>query len=251
MNKQKQNGSALAIIVIILIVAVIVALGFAVWQNSTVKDTSPTQSTPSNQNSPVVPLRKFKTAQIDDTFPAKLSWIYPESWTIKSEGSGPKNPSDTTTQKFTITSPSSKYEVIYYVGINGGLGGACEPGSDKLQLVESKPVTNFSKSIFLETISGSSNGYAYKSALYQNDTNTQSISEGDSMCKIYLRNVIPLTEDGNMVILAAEINIKQFDSTDRYGPTEIYPKDISTIEKTFLDSEYKDAVRILLSTTSN
>jgi hypothetical protein len=44
MNKQKQNGSALVILVIILIVAIIAALGFVVWQNSTQNTSQPDTS---------------------------------------------------------------------------------------------------------------------------------------------------------------------------------------------------------------
>lgn len=249
MNKQKQKGSALVILTIILVIAIVAALGFVVWQNITKKDSTSFQE-PSNNNT-AEPVVKSKTAQIDPTFPAKLSWTYPENWTIKSEGSGPKNPSDTVTQKFTLTSPNNKYEVIYYVGINGGLGGTCEPGGDALKLVQRTAVPNFDKTVFMEIIAETPDGFRYKSSLFQNNNDIQSIKEGDSYCKTYLGYIIPLTEDGNMVILAAEINIKQFDSIDQYGPTEIYPKEISTIENVFADTEYKEAVNILLSTTTN
>jgi len=250
MNKQNQNGSALVILIIILIVAIIAALGFVLWQNFITEDNTSVQDTSKNSNQDELVI-KSKTAQIDSTFPANLSWTYPENWSIKSEGSGPKQPSDTTTQKITLTSPNGKYEVIYYVGINGGLGGTCEPGGDALKLVQRTAVPNFNKALFMETIAEASDGFRYNSGLFKNNEDIQNVKEGDSYCKTYLRNVIPLTEDGNMVILAAEINIKQLDSFDQHGPTEVYPKEISTIENTFADSEYKDAVKILLSTTSN
>ncbi|MFZ1301699.1 MAG: hypothetical protein WAQ27_03980 [Candidatus Microsaccharimonas sp.] len=250
MHKRNQNGNALVVVVIILAIAIIGVLGFVLWQKLTTKeDPAQVQNTSSNTSQDEA-TKKYKTAQIDSTFPVGLSWTYPEDWTITSEGNGPTEPSETTTQKFTLTSPNNKYEVIYHVGINGGLGGSCEPGSDTLQTVKRTAVPKFTKSVFTETIGQVSDGYRYISALYQNNNEIQNVKPGDSFCEIYLRNVIPLTEDGNMVILAAEINVKQFDSSDQYGPTEIYPTDISTIEKAIDDPEYDDAVKILLSTVS-
>ncbi len=249
MKKQSQNGSALLVIIIILVVAILGTLGFVLWQHLKPAISSPVQSTSENKIKPPV---KLKTAQIDASFPAKLSWSYPETWTIKSEGSGPAQPSDTTTQKFTLTSPSTKYEVIYYVGLNGGLGGACEPGADVLQSIKIAAVSGFQKGVLLEDTHGSpQEGFTYSSGLFKNNSDVLNAKAGDSVCNVYLRDVIPLTDDGKMVILAAQVDIKQFDSTDQYGPTKIYPKDATIIEKAFDDPEYKDAVNILLSTVSN
>jgi hypothetical protein len=104
----------------------------------------------------------------------------------------------------------------------------------------------------LEDIHGSTQeGFTYNSSLFKNKSDVLSTKVGESFCNIYLRDVIPLTNDGKMVILAAQVNIKQFDSTEQYGPTKIYPKDIATIKKAFDDPEYKNAINILLSTASN
>jgi hypothetical protein len=248
MIKQNQNGSAHVIIIIILIIAIIGALGFIVWKNYLQPKTDPETSQINTNAEPVV---KSKTAQIDASFPADLSWTYPETWAMKSEGRGPKDVSDTTTQKFILTSPHGNYDVIHYVGYNGGLGGTCQPEGYTLQSVNRTPVPNFDKSVFMETITETIQGFKYNSSLFQNDTDTREAKKGDPFCKIYLKEIIPLTTDGKMVILAAEVNIKEFDSFDEYGPTEIYPSEISAIEKAFIDPEYKDAVKILLSTVSN
>lgn len=249
MNKQNQNGSAAVVIIVILLVVIVGVLGFVLWQNLTTTGNKSAQDVSKNndENEPVV---KSKTAQIDASFPANLSWTYPESWTIKSEGGGPKNDSDTAVQKFTLTSPNGRYDVIYNVGFNAGLGGSCQPGGDALQSVGRTVVPGFEKSVFMEAIAEADKGFKYNSGLFQNNIDVQNVKTGDSFCKIYLKNVIPLTEDGKMVILAAEVNIKELDSFDEYGPTEIYPNDISTIEEAFEDPEYKDAVKILLSTAS-
>jgi len=224
-------------------------LGFVLWRHLKPVATPSDQST---SRSETVSAVKLKTAHIDASFPAKLSWSYPETWTIASEGNGPTEPSDTAVQKFTLTSPSKKYEVVYNVGINGGIGGTCEPGIDKLQSIKTTQVSGFNKGVFVEDIHGSSQeGFTYSSGLFKNNSDVLNARPGDSECNMYLRNVIPLTDDGRMVILAAQVNIKQFDSTDQYGPTKIYPKDTATIKEAFENKEYEDGVNILLSTISN
>jgi len=247
MTKQKQNrqtGSTHLVLIIILIVIIIGGLGFVFWQNLHSKNDTPVVSGNTQTDTPTI---KTKTGQIDAAFPAKLSWTYPENWTVKSEGSGPAEPSDSTTQKFTLTSPSGKYEVLYYVGLNGGLGGTCEPGEDVVTNIKRTSVTGFNKGLLFEAIHGSeAHGFMYTSSLFQNSNEIQAVNEGDSYCNIYLRNIIPLTDDGNMVLLAAEVTIKQFSSAESYGAP-----DTATIKKAYEDPEYKTALEILLSTVSN
>ena len=247
MNKQNQHGSASVIIIIVLVIAIIAALGFTLWQKlQPTTATSPQASMVSESPQPA----KYKIGQIDDSFPAKLSWSYPESWTVTSEGNGPMNLSDTTTQKFIITPPSKKYEVIYYVGWNGGLGGSCEPGEDKLQLVQRTALTGYDAAQFMEVVHGSAvEGYTYISGLFDNAATVQAAKVGDSFCDIYLRNIINLNNDGKQVILAAQINIKQFVSADEDG-NAVSQKESKTIQQAFDDPEYKEATKILLSTVS-
>ena len=254
MNQQKQTGSAHVVVIVVLIIALVGALGFVFWQNFVNKyhDTEQTHST-SKESTPEV---KLKVAQIDELFPVKLSWSYPEDWTITSKGSGPKTETETTEQIITLTSPSKDYEVAYRVGSNGSYGGSCSPeDAGTLQYVRRESIVNFSKAIFLESIADNYSvinsqkkfeGYLYGSGLANNEDRVTNAEVGDSTCVLPLSG-IRLSNISDTVLLSANIKIKKVETTDQYGDTQPI-KDTATITKAYDSKEYKDAIAILKST---
>jgi len=83
-----------------------------------------------------------------------------------------------------------------------------------------------------------------------NNTYVQQASFGTSICNVYLRDVIPLTDDGRMVILAAKVIITAFESGNDAGGTSQVSHELGEIKKAFEDPEYKEATQILRSTIS-
>ncbi|HEY5695524.1 MAG TPA: hypothetical protein VIQ80_01690, partial [Candidatus Saccharimonadales bacterium] len=201
------------------------------------------------------PQEKMKTGAIDSLFPATLSWSYPESWSLQSEGHGPHSESDTVIQTITLTSPSKKYQVVYKVGANGGLGGRCDPNDSymgKIQHISRKPTTNYPGAVFVEFIvdmhSGANgvinfDGYKYTSALYNNVQQVQQAAVGSSVCDLYLKNIFKLSDTYNTQLLSAEILLKDIDTANG-----TLPKDLNVIKNQYTTAEYQQAVNILLST---
>lgn len=255
MNTQrKQAGSALVVISIIIVVVILSGLGFVLWKNLSKTPTTQVSNKKETSQTTTVGL---KEAHVDETFPAPLSWSYPETWTLTSTGSGPTSPDETTEQTFTMTSPSGEYSVTYRVGVNGGLGGTCSPEDvGTVQYVEKKPTDAFKKAQFVEYIGDSYTitnsvkeleGYYYKSVLLDNTASIQQTKVGSSVCDFGL-SIISLSEKQGYTLLGASIEIKSFSTEDGY----IKPvKDISTIKDAFNTPEYKDAVNILVSTKYN
>lgn len=242
MKTQSKSTSSFVAIAAILIIVILGALGFLVWKS--LQTTPPTISQDTSNPSSL-------TGRIDAKFPSKLSWSYPEAWTSTSEQSGKFDLSEVTTQKVTLTSPNKKYEVVYSVAWNGGLGGVCLPSADMIQSIRREPVPGLEKSVFAELIHGSdAEGYEYMSGLFMNDDAMSTAAQGDSICKISMGNVIQLNKDGTLDILDASIHIKQFEAPGEYGPIKVTAKDSAAITQAFEDPEYKAAIKILLSTVS-
>lgn len=257
-EKRNQNGSAVVAIVIIIIVAILASLGFVLWRQLSKK---------TDMQSPVVKTEvlqtakpetvQLKTAQIDNSFPIKLAWKYPSTWTMSMNGNGPINETDTTTQTITLTSPSSNYQVIYRVGVNGGLGGSCSPTDNPstIQYISRQALPSFSQGVFVQaiedgyTISLSGDGprgYRDVSGIYNNNQKINDVRVGDSSCNIYLENVIHLSDQENMTLLDAEIKVVDLYGTNAYALSSIDP-----IKAAYQTSEYKDAIKIMLSTETN
>jgi len=253
-NPKKQSGSALAIISVIIIVIIIAGLGFALWKNATSKTVTQTSTKGETTSTTTDNTSKLIEAHIASTFPSPLSWKYPASWTLTSTGNGPTNPSDTVDQGFTMTSPSGDYSVVYRVGVNGGVGGTCDPtSSGTVQYIREEPINNFAKGQFVEyitddyTTTESSNafsGYYYMSAILSNEAAITQAKVGSSRCDFGL-SIVTLSKTQNFLLLSAAITLNKFEAKDG----SVMPiKDVSLIKEAYNTAEYKDAVNILLST---
>ncbi len=253
MNKQKQKGSLEIIGVIVVVLLLVGGIGFIAWNNFVKKDA--TESVvKETEKEEVKEAREYKTVEIADSFPVKLSTRYPADWTLIVVGEGPKAGSDDPVQqKISVTSPSKEYTVSYMVIARGGLGGTCDQDtSGAIQSISRDPVAGFGDALFVETTvdeirtTDGRAAFGYVSGLYSNDDRVKDIKVTDSFCELGRINYIKLSDTLDTGLIDANIKINKLESLQSDGSlTSI--TDVSLIKSGFETAEYKDAVQILKS----
>mgnify|MGYP000954246530 CR=1 FL=1 len=127
MTLKRQQGSAAAVIVIVVVIALLGVLGYVFWDR--LGKVSPSRSDKQADQSLVSgSSNTLEEAAFDKSFGIKLSFKYPKTWTLSREQSGtfPVTSNETSIETLTLKSPDEKYQVVYRLGANGGLGGTCE-----------------------------------------------------------------------------------------------------------------------------
>jgi len=274
-NTKNQIGSAHSVLVIILVASLLFALGFIFVQNFVVNtDESQNASIDSDgaiptktdtdqsviNNEPEVAL---KTAKISKDFGVNLSFSYPEDWTLSRKTTGEKLLSERNTgeEVITITSPNKSYSVLYNIGANGGLGGACDPDSQyKIKTFSYETLDNFSSAIFYSGVSGEEEEYkSYAGLMTSVSLDGEKIDYyskmkvGDSVCDIYLKNLIGLDssrENFNVVALDMSIQAKGMANNRITGKQDGF-KNFNNAKQVLTGEDYEQAKEILLSTTLN
>lgn len=255
MSMQKQKGSIEIVLVTVAAIVMLGVVGFVWWNSTNAKEST---AQPSSQNVKVEKKKngnKYKTAQIDNTFPTKLSWKYPEDWTLTKYGRGPtEGETDPVSQTFVMTSPSKEYEVTYIIAVNGGFGGTCIPEyAGNVVSITREPIAGLSNMSFVELISSSDNApdgmkYGYISGVYRDSDNLRNASQGSSMCKVGSGGFIQLTEQMDTNLIAANIRMNKVNPKQADG-NEAPIKDMAAIKNAYESDEYKESVKILRSTT--
>jgi|GEM_PF-2708939 hypothetical protein len=154
MNLKRQRGSVTAVIVIVVIIALLGVLGYVFWDklgnvsltgNDT--QTDKTSATGSSKN--------LVKASFDKSFGINLSFKYPETWTLSKEQSGtfPVAANETSVETLTVKSPDKKYQVVYRLGANGGLGGTCDgEGATQIIAAETEDLKGWQGAKFMRAI---------------------------------------------------------------------------------------------------
>lgn len=254
MSKQNQHGSIHAIAVVAVMILFVGALVFLYWKNfvssdaSVEKDINAKQESSNTDSSKQESMKvKLKTFTVDASFPAPLSWTYPETWNITGTGGGPSTDNEPATQSTILRSPSGKYEVSYLVGVNGGRGGTCDrDSSGTVEHIIQKSIPGLSSGRFVEFIgnNGDSEGYFYVSGITDNNQYVRAATIGTSNC-FYGLGGTQLEKEHTYDLLSAQIRIKELTNEDGYAKI-IQNK--TTITNLFNTDEYRQAVSILLST---
>lgn len=256
LNKNQKGIGHVALFVVIVLFA---AVGFAGWRvyQSQINDEPATQKTTEEnterQSANNKPDAQMTTYSMDSSFPEKLSFTYPKAWVLSEktdEGELPLEPGETVFQTVTITSPSKKYTVQYDVIANSGLGGSCTPDeASKIESIDGLSLGEFPDASFVETIYSKNSKYGYFSGIME----TKSIADvkpEDSVCEIYLDQVIKLSGKENFTLTGAVIKI---DGLGEPGVDSAYSSNDtpakSVIEKAFNTKEYKQAVDTIKSTS--
>jgi hypothetical protein len=250
MKRKYTDGNIVLPIVIIIALVLIGILGYIFWTSGQQK-TDTTQKSETTQSQDETDTITLQEGMLDNIFPTHVSWKYPETWT--SAAAGPAESGGVTTQTVTITSPSGAYSVVYKGGMNGGIGGACIPGDavGTLQHVSKQDTETFKDAVFAEfiydtySIANSERtfeGYDYIAGLFKNDSTLQATSVGDSYCNIYLKNTFALENNNGTMLFEAGIKIN--------APSISIPSSqTAPITAAFDNEEYREAVKILLSTS--
>jgi hypothetical protein len=240
------RGSAHVIIIICLVVALLGALGVVFYQNfiqnkqTTSNGSTSTSSKTDTSQTNGTTTTTLADGSIDSSFGTTLSFKYPSTWKYSQTMSGTIETDGTWTQKITLTSPSGKYVVQYYVGAGGGLGGTCVPTE-----------TGTIASTAYEGVSGFS-GVSYTEMTYQNmpteatnkigiielmDTAAaSSVQAGASVCDTYLHEVVKLADKNYVQLIGATMTVS--DATTS-----------SQLKSALSGTEYEQGKAILLSTT--
>jgi hypothetical protein len=244
MNRKYTHGNAAELVIIgVLVLAV---AGLLVWKfvggKDTTSDTSSANTTTGNSsktNDASASTIALVDGSIDSSFGTTLSFKYPATWKYAQTMDGTIETDGSWTQKITVTSPSGKYVVQYYVGAGGGLGGSCEP-----------PETGTIASAAYQVVSGFS-GMSYIEMTFQDmpsvatnrigaieliDTKSAaSVKSGSSVCDVYLHNVVKLAEEKYVQLIDASMTVT--DATTA-----------SQLKSALTGNEYEQGKAILLST---
>lgn len=241
------KGDAHTVIIICLVVVLIDALGVVFYQNFIAK--SPTKGAKVDTTSKDTAKKtgdtvgvKLVNGSIDPSFGTKLTFTYPETWKYNQVMDGTVGPESTWTQRITITSPSGKYTVQYYMGAGGGIGGMCLPED-----------TGTIAGTAYENIAGFS-GVSYTELIYANmpaslagteaaagvvelmDSATAAkLKAGDSVCDAYLHEVMKLSDTQFVQLLGATMKVN--------GATTA-----AQLKEALSGTEYEQGKAILLST---
>jgi len=245
---QKTRGSAHVIIIVCLVVALLVALGVVFYQNLIVKNNTSTTTSNSNTDTTASTASqtttKLLTGSLSDGFGATLTFGYPADWSLARATTGPLpivSSGDTTDEKLTVTSPSGKFSVTYWVVSTGGFGGACIPEETGTFVSTSyQQLSKFSNVSYLEytttsmPIADDGTHSIGKMRLVMTDAAKKSIS-GASVCEVSFAGIIPLNSDG-VTLLEPEAKISGVKTAE----------DFKAAAK---GTEYEQAKAILLSTS--
>jgi len=239
-----------AVLMILAAVAAIVTIGWFTLGRQKDTPEKPLVSTSESESKPA-PKPSLQTGSINPGFGVDLRFQYPADWeeTSAVEGSMPLSPTHNTVETITITSPSKQTKVIYRIGANGGLGGACDPDSGaKLRSKTTVAVPGFSVVRFVEAqfnkqtstpvVPGEENKMVYAMAL-MDATKAEAAEVGKSDCQLYLANVVELKEEQGVTLLDASVQAQQL--TEQSSSD-----DFAKLKET---AEYKAAKAVLLSTT--
>jgi len=197
------------------------------------------------------------TGTFDTGFATNIAWSYPEGWTLSKTGAAPVSANESAGQKITLTSPSGAFQVIYDLNQGGGFGGACDTqGPDKVRYVNRQSATNISTASFIEAITDGidsttgtdmPNGYLHISSLMSTDA-ANKVTVSDTACEVNgLERILKIHTDPYVYLMQAQIAMKSIDTTNQDGMIQPV-KDMATIKAQYEATEYKDAVKILLST---
>lgn len=250
MKRKNTDGNIILPIIIIIVLLVIGALGYIFWTNSQQAQDTAVQTSETIQHQETTDTTSLQESTLDATFPVSVSWQYPADWTITSKG--PTESGGVTMQTVTLTSPTGAYSVVYRGGMGGGIGGTCAPDiAGILQHVSKQATDSFKDAVFAEFIYDTYSiadgertfeGYEYIAGLFKNDAAIQATSVGDSYCTIYLKNTFFLQNSNGTMLFEAGININSSSATT--------PLDnVTAITTAFDNTEYHEAVKILLSTS--
>lgn len=257
-HKQNQRGASHLFLVIIVLLAIAGGVGYLFWSNVINKsenkqDNNQKATIKESSDAKAVKMKQGQTVG----FPVTVSWSYPETWSMKREGYEEiikKGDQDTHGQMITLSSPSKGFEVVYNLYYNGGFGGACPEGD--IQHIEKQKSDYLQNTYFINAIVDSYSfvnnkstfeGYRYTSGLMKNDTGKlPNLKVGDKACEISFGNLMQLGTDPN-ISLQTRIGLNSIYKYDQEG-SQIAIKDMQTIKDQYAKDEYKDAVKILLST---
>ena len=255
---KKLDQKGFSVVKSILIFFVIAVLGFAayfVWNRQ--KETAQTSTVPRNtvatSTKKTVSKPQSKNGSIDSGFGVMMGFKYPSTWKISSviEGPMPLNSSEgSTTETIELTSPSGAYKVVYKIGANGGLGGACDPeDGGKIAYLNTKPLQSFSSTVYAETffenvVAEKRNGTVLKTTtmpsiglMQADEVNATAVQK--SACDIYLADVIKLSDANDVTLIGAKMEIYELST----GAA------LETFKSKLSGAEYQQAKAILLSTS--
>lgn len=246
----KQSGKIDIIIIVVLVLAIIGALGYVFWNNYNQQEQAIDDTSDSRQQSREATL---KTGQTSDAFKAGITWQYPENWKLTAEGVEPRSDDETAQVLYTLTAPSGKVTVIYNIGQNGGIGGFCLPEDtgtiDHIKLIDT---TGDSGLVVMERIDKPKVYsptdpivYDYKAHLTKDSPDIRDVKPGDSMCDVGLAEVVPLSDDTAVLLLAGEVRILELDE-----PATVVDNP-EVIRLHYSSPEYRQAVEILRTTQIN
>jgi len=243
MKYHRQKGSAEIIVIVLVFIAIIAGVGFVAWNSINNKEAAA-------ESTQVVPSEKkdgFKVGQIDEKFPAKMTWKYPADWTQKVGGELEQaDATDTFWQEITLTSPSKDYEVRYVVSSNGQYGATCDPEqSGVIHSIAREPVSSLPEAVVAEVVSkNADNTYGFYASLY-GATVIEDVKAGLSLCALGSFSSILLSSQQDTSLMMANVR------HTKYIPQDAEPvpiKDFKIVEEAVNSKEYKQAVEILRST---
>lgn len=257
MINNTKGFSLLAVLLLLVGVGIIGYTGWFVYHSQQTADKNYSSQPSSTQTATPTPKIPMVTGKIDAGFPVGVSWSYPQTWSLSKEGNAPTSSSDSIAETMTLTSPSKGYAVVYEVAQNEGFGGRCDSSEPAtIQYINRQNTLNLPKAIFVESIVDNYSaindkytleGYRYSSALMNNVDNVAKAKVGDTQCATYLQGPIKLSSNPDTYLMRAEVRLNNIEKTDKYG--DVLPfKDAETIKSQYNSAEYKEAVKVLLST---
>ena len=243
MNRRLNQGSAHVIIIVIVIIAIVGALGYALYHTLSAAQPAATSGSQTQDSShTVASTPTYVDGSIDKSFATNLTFKYPSSWTYKEVNNGTPGQDSGWTQKITLTSPSGKYSVEYYVGANGGFGGTCLPQDAGLfaktsyEVVSGFPAASYVELFYKnkpsDTSAPGSPGFV---GLMDTDA-AKTFAVDASVCDSAMHNIISLnTSPVRVSLINASLSIVGADTS-------------ATLSAALSGTEYEQAKAILLST---
>ena len=257
-GKYNQNGSSHVIIVVAIVVLLLAGLGYAFYNASRPVEAPENSAVPTDNKNPDA--GNLKTGTTDTSMAHTLSFMYPESWTEKTEKTGPRPAVEGTESSATttITSPDNKYSVVYKIMTGGtGVGGTCDESTlGKINDIRIEPTVGLPAAKFVQSLYGTNDGFKnmYAINLVASDSYTVSAKVGDTACNVTgLSSYIDLDKDSDInqslhtVLSSARIDIQGIPNrvtADYKNPSETNEKDIEAALNT---PEYLAAKAILIS----
>lgn len=192
MARKYQNGSAAHIaLVIVVVVALLGVLGYVFWQNyMDKKDTQKTDTTTQTETKPSEPATK--TVTMNMAIKPGVSFSYPETWSaeMKHIGSVENPTAGPVGEKYTLTSPDKKYELVVDLAAGGGVGGTCAPtAGDEITVFQQKEIGIKQASVIQAVYKNpalQTNPWQVANILYRQNETTQAPGVGASLCTLGL-----------------------------------------------------------------